>query len=81
MKDPVTRVALEAMRSILVTTMSVTPVKAEIEMRYSAMFSRLDVESLQVSMVRIFHCGLVLLGEYFSICVPKTRNLRRNDML
>ena len=45
------------------------------------MFSRLDVESLQVSMVRILLCGLVLLGEYFFICAPKTRNLRRDDML
>lgn len=45
------------------------------------MFSRLDVESLQVSMVRILLCGLVLRGEYFFIRVTKTRNLRRNDML
>lgn len=45
------------------------------------MFSRLDVESLQVSMVRILLCGLVLLGEFFFIYVTKTRNLRRNDML
>ena len=45
------------------------------------MFSRLDVESLQVSMVKILLYGLVLLGEYFFISVTKTRNLRRNDIL
>ena len=41
------------------------------------MFSRLSVESLQVSMVRVLLCDLVLLGKYFPICVTKERIFRQ----
>ena len=61
-----------------------TPMKTEISFRHAEMFSCLDVmgwKFLKVGMVRVLLCGLVLVGEYFLICVTKKRNLRRNDTL